>query len=332
MPGEGRRVSQTTILSIYEPVRRELRQVEETLRQVARDGGFPLLAELLDHTLELSGKQVRPAITLLASSFHPHDRRMPVLMATGVELLHIATLVHDDTIDKAAVRRGRPTVSSRWGRDVALLLGDYLFAKSATFVCDTGSIRVMRIFAETVVALSSGELRELTASYDWRQMREDYWKRIREKTAPLFATAAEGGAILSNAPERHVQALKSYGHNLGIAFQVVDDILDFQGSASLVGKPVGSDLAQGVMTLPAILLAERRPDDETVKDLFCHRGDPQRLQAAVESVREPAIMAEAHRIAEGFCEAACQALDALPDTPARHSLLGLTDYVLQRER
>jgi geranylgeranyl pyrophosphate synthase len=325
-------VTSTTILPIYEPVRHDLRQVERQLRQVSAEGGFPFLAELLEHIVQFSGKQVRPAITLLASRFHPCDPAHPVLMATGVELLHIATLVHDDTVDKATTRRGRPTVSARWGREVAVLVGDYAFAKSATFVCDTGSLRVMRLFAETIMALSSGELREYVQSYDWRQTRDDYWTRIREKTASLFATAAEGGAVLSGASKPQVQALKVYGLNVGMAFQVVDDILDFEGSADVVGKPVGSDLGQGVMTLPAILLAERYPDDQAVQQVFRRRDDPQLLRGTVERIRSCGVMDQARRVAEGFCRTAREALDALPDTPERRSLIELTHYVLQRER
>lgn len=321
---------QTQILSIYEPVSRELKQVEGVLRQVSRSDDFPLLSQLLDYVLALGGKQIRPAVTLLAAKFHSHDHELPVLMASAIELLHIATLVHDDTIDQATVRRGRPTVNSQWGKDTAVLLGDYLFAKSATFVCDTGNVRVIRRFAETIMALSAGELREYVASYDWRQTRDAYWKRIGEKTASLFATAAETGALLSGAPESDVAALKTYAHNLGIAYQVVDDILDFEGSEAVVGKPVASDLTMGVMTLPAILLAERYPEDASIESVFRHRRDPAKLHAAVARIREASIMSEARGIAEGFCQKARLSLGALADGPARRSLAELTSYVMQR--
>ncbi|MBI3744461.1 MAG: polyprenyl synthetase family protein [Chloroflexi bacterium] len=320
------------ILSIYEPVQAELREVEATLHAVSDDRNFALLGELLEHITSMSGKHVRPAIAILASKFHPCETRPIVLMATAVELLHIATLVHDDTIDHATVRRGKPTVSSVWGRDVALLLGDYVFARSATFACDAGSMRAMRLFAETVMDLSAGELREFSMAYDWKQTRDSYWRRLKEKTASLFATAAEAGAILSGAPEEHIQALQRYGLNLGMAFQVVDDILDFEGSQAIVGKPVGGDLTQGVMTLPAILLAERYPDDDVVKAVFRDRDDPALLRAAVERIRSSGVMADAYRVAKNFADTARLAVETLPDIQARRSLVALTEYVTQRER
>ncbi|MEE9284096.1 MAG: polyprenyl synthetase family protein [Dehalococcoidia bacterium] len=324
----------THIDSIYEPIQDDLRRVEQSLREISHTESFAFLSELLDHILDFGGKHIRPAITLLASRFHSPDRERAVVMATAIELLHIATLVHDDTVDQATVRRGRATVSSRWGREVAVLLGDYVFARSASLVCETNNIRAMHLFATTVMALSAGELREYVASFDWRQTRDQYWQRIHDKTASLFATAGESGAILSDAPEHHVEALKSYGHNLGMAFQVVDDILDVEGSETVVGKPVGADLTHGVMTLPTILLAERFPDDGTIKALFSDRNDPNpaKLRKALGKIRSSSIMREALEIAEGFCENARRALDDLPDVPERRSLIDLTEYVTQRPR
>ena len=317
---------------LYEPVRYHLEKVEETLRESSRVEGFPLLAEVLSHILDWPGKHLRPVVTLLSSEFHPHSPEIIVRMATAVEMLHIATLVHDDTVDQAHVRRGRATVSKLWGKDIAVLVGDYVFAKSATLACDTGNIRVMRLFAETVMAMSAGELRELAATYRPDQTREQYWMRIRDKTASLFATAAETGAILSGAPERHVQALRSFGLKLGMAFQIVDDILDFQGSEEVVGKPVGNDLFQGVMTLPAILLSERCPNENAIRAAFDDRRDPAKVRAAVELIRDSSIIEESTRIALGFCREALEALQELPDVPARRSLEELTDYVTRRQK
>ena len=151
-------------------------------------------------------------------------------------------------------------------------MGDYLFATSATFVCDTKNVRVIRRFSETIMELSRGELSEIFAAYNFTADRDPYWKRIYEKTASLFSTAAESGAVLSGGPESLVQSLKTYGHNLGMAFQIVDDILDFQGTEEEIGKPVGSDLRQGTLTLPTILLMERYPDDNPVEKLFAAGG------------------------------------------------------------
>ena len=232
---------------IYGPIVERLEQVEERLHGIS-DIKTPFLPDLLDYVFRTQGKRVRPAITLLASQFHPHDHDQPVTMATAVELLHMATLIHDDTVDNSPLRRGKATVSDVWGKDVAVLLGDYVFATSATFVCDTENVRVIRRFSETIMQLSSGELLEFFNTNNWRQSRDDYNNRIYRKTASLFHTAAESGAILSGAPEETVRALEEYGYNIGMAFQIVDDILDVQGSAEEIGKPVGNDLLQGVLT------------------------------------------------------------------------------------
>ncbi|MFQ5861086.1 MAG: polyprenyl synthetase family protein, partial [Dehalococcoidia bacterium] len=243
--------------AIYSLVLDELARVEENLRRLARTGvpattgpGDPHISELLEYVLDSKGKRIRPAITLLASRFHPHDGELPISMASAVELLHLATLIHDDTVDNSPVRRGRATVSQLWGRDTAVLLGDYVFATSAVFVCDTHSVHIIRRFSETIMEISSGELLESLSKYDTHQSRQQYEERIYRKTASLFQTAAESGAILSGAPEETVEALHTYGFNLGMAFQVVDDILDFEGDATEIGKPVGHDLLNGVLTLP----------------------------------------------------------------------------------
>ena len=318
--------------SIYDPIRDELRQVEETLRRASQDGGFPFLTELVEYILDAPGKRVRPALTLMSFRFHPHDPAIAVSMASAVEMLHVAALVHDDTVDKASVRRGRATVSSRWGKDVAVLLGDYVFSAAVACVCDAVNTRVTRLFSQTIMALSAGELREFMTSYNWQLTREQYWSRIKDKTACLFSAATESAGILSGAPEQDVQALKNFGHNLGMAFQIIDDILDFEGNESIMGKPVGSDLSQGVMTLPTILLAERYPDENCIKEAFDNRQDPGKLRAAVEMVRNSSIIQEAGKIAEEFSRRAGESLKEMPEGPARRSLIDLAEYVIRRDK
>lgn len=318
--------------TIYAPVQASLIQVEETMRQAGRVEGFPRLAEFLDYVLDWPGKHLRPVVTLLSSQFHPHPPQAAVAMAAAVEMLHIATLVHDDTVDMADLRRGRATVSNRYGKDVAVLVGDYLFAKSASIACDAGSLKAVQLFARAVMALSSGELRELVTSSVWNHSRDLYLKRIEEKTASLFASAAEVGAVLSGAPDAYADRLRDYGYNLGMAFQIIDDVLDFKGTEETVGKPVGNDLAQGVLTLPAILFVEQHPDDFVVRTAFVARKDPAKVRQAVELIRNSGVLDEAECTAAAFCGKARAALASLPDIPARASLLGLTDYVTQRNR
>ena len=321
--------------SIYEPVREGLARVEERLKSVAEEGPGSL-PELLDYVIETGGKRLRPAITLLSARFHPNDYSLPIFMAAAVELLHVATLIHDDTVDNASLRRGKPSVSSRWGRNVAVLLGDYVFAASATFVCDTHNVRVIRRFSETIMDLSSGELLEYFNTYNWRQSRVEYCDRIYRKTASLFSTAAESGAVLSGAPEATVQALKEYGHNIGMAFQIVDDILDVQGSSDEIGKPVGNDLLQGVLTLPAIMLVEQYPDDNPVKDLF-QDGNADghadgHLRRALDMIQDSRILDDCYVVVREYCVKASAGLSDIGAGEASRPLLELADYVIERTR
>ncbi|MBE0415251.1 MAG: polyprenyl synthetase family protein [Dehalococcoidia bacterium] len=320
-----------TIASIYEPIQPGLRMVEESLKEFSK-ADLPWMTEPLKHALETGGKRIRPALTLLAGKFHQYDLEQLIPMSTAIELFHNATLVHDDAVDKSSLRRGKPTVSGLWGEGVALLLGDYLFSSSSDLVCSTGNLRVVRLFAQTLMKMSAGQLRELLSAYNWRQNRQDYYERIDSKTASLFSTATEAGAILSKAPEEAVEALKNYGHNLGMAFQIVDDILDIIGDEAELGKPVGSDLLQGTLTLPAILLMENHPGDNPLREVFEKSGDRAEVERVIEMIRNSPIVEECYRIAAAFSAQACRALEGLPENPCRRSLLDLADFLIARRK
>jgi len=321
--------SSLSIASIYEPIQQGMVEVEERLRTVGK-ADLPWMAEPMSHVLESGGKRVRPALTILAGKFYRYNPEQVLTMAVAVELFHTATLVHDDAVDKSALRRGRPTVYSLWGESVALLVGDYLFARSAQTVCDTGDIRVVQLFAQTLVAISSGQLKQFMSAYDWRQNREDYYQQIEAKTASLFSLSTASGALLGEAPEDAVDALRSYGNNLGMAFQIVDDILDFIGDEAELGKPVGSDLLQGTLTLPAILLMESRPDDSSLKDIFNKGRDEEGLRRITDMIRNSSIVDECYKIAAQFSDQACRALEVLPENASRRSLLDLAHYTIER--
>ena len=318
------------VAAIYAPIQTRLDKVERRLEELA-DVDFPFLSQLLTHVYGSGGKRARPAITLLASSFHDHDERKSEVMAVAVELLHIATLIHDDTVDESDTRRGRWTISSMFGKDIAVLVGDYVFASSATFVCDTGHVGVIRRFSETIMELSSGELEERVSAGKPDQTQEGYRRRIYNKTASLFSTAGETGATLSGAPPSEVDALRRYSRELGMAFQIVDDILDFQGDEAEIGKPVGSDLASGIMTLPAFIALERQPEENPITAYLSGGAeDAELLDAAVELISQPEIIEAAYDEAARRCEIARAALNALPNTESRQSLSALLDYLLSR--
>jgi len=317
---------------IYEPIQQDLLRVEDKLKAVS-EVEFSHLSELLSYTL-VGGKAIRPVLTLLCGKFYDYNLDLLLPMATGVELLHIATLVHDDAIDNATVRRGRPTINSLWGQDRAVLLGDYLFAKAGAFTATTQNLRVIMLFTLTLETISSGELNQSFNAFNLKQSREDYLQRIYSKTASLFRLATESGAILSQAPEESVKILREYGYNLGIAFQIVDDILDFIGTEEEMGKPIGSDLAQGTLTLPAMLLMERYPEDNPVKRLFQNQEDREKnLELALKLVREdPSIIQQCYSLASEYCAEACRNLDLLPDNASRRALVEIADYVIARRK
>lgn len=313
---------------IYEPVLGGLDRVIGNLGDLAENSGVP--RDMVSHVVEGGGKLVRPTITLLAGALRQGEEERIVKMATAVELLHIASLIHDDTVDHSEKRRGRATVSRLWGDDMAVLLGDYVFAASATFVCDTGNIRVVRRFAETIMELARGELTERVSKHDWSQTSADYERRIYDKTASLICTAAESGGVLSGAPEEETQALRSFGYNVGMAFQIVDDVLDFTSSEEELGKPVGNDLLQGTLTLPALLFAGSHPDEGVVRRLRDGSRDENDLTTMVEFIRNSSAIDETMAQLEGYRSAARAAVATLPDARARQSLDALVDYLAQR--
>lgn len=316
---------------IYQSIQDDLAQVKEYLRSIIKVD-FPWLSEQLDYVVGGGGKGIRPALTLLSGKFYQYNLKYLMPMAGSVELMHTATLIHDDAIDKSVSRRGRATIYKLWGEEPAVLLGDYLFAKAGEFVADTHNPRVIKLFSQTLATISSGELNQFFSAYNLKQTREQYFKKISGKTASLFSLATESGAILSEAPEKSVKTLGAYGHHLGIAFQIVDDILDFIGTEEELGKPVGSDLTQGTITLPAMLLLERYPEDNPVKRRFENRDDQDNIKQAIDMIRNSPIVDECYIVASEYSARACQDLNELPENSSRKALFELAKYVVARKK
>jgi heptaprenyl diphosphate synthase/octaprenyl-diphosphate synthase len=313
---------------LYGAVQEDLARVEAVFDEIKQVDYGPL-GEMLRMVLGGGGKLMRPGLVLLSGRFGDYDLERLVPLAASVELLHTATLVHDDVIDRADTRRGRPTVNSAFENSTTVMLGDFLFAHAADHAVRTGSLRVVQLFSETLMIMAKGEIRQDLAAYDSRQTIRDYLARIGGKTASLFSTACEGAGVVSGQPEKQVQALREYGYNFGMAFQVVDDILDFTGDEEQMGKPVGSDLMQGTLTLPSFLLMERSPNGNPVTTYF-DAPSPEKLQAAVQTVRESGAVEESSQMAQDFCRRAIDALEDLPKTPERRTLAELAQYVLDR--
>jgi len=317
--------------TIYESMRQDLGLVEDRIKAVSQVEN-PNLSELLDYSLKNNGKMIRPVLTLLSGKFYSYNLDRLVSMAAAVELMHTATLVHDDAIDKSPVRRGRATVFELWGEEKAVLLGDYLFAEAGSFTASTGNIRAIKLFAATLKTISSGEISQAFDAFNTEQSRGQYFRRIARKTASLFSMATESGAALSEAPEESIQVLIEYGYNLGIAFQIVDDILDFIGNEEQMGKPIGSDLAQGTLTLPALMLMEYYPEDNPVKRLFDNRDDQDSIRLAIEQIRNSSVIEECYQVALDYIQKAGRNLSVLPENKASQTLLEIADYIVRREK
>lgn len=316
--------------AIFDPVQSDLQVVEDAIRQVG-SVDYPLLATFLEHVLSARGKRIRPALVLLAASFHKYELEFLVPLAAAIELLHMATLVHDDLIDNSPTRRGQPTLHSFTSKAATVLIGDYLFARAAALCTETQSVRVMRVFGETLMTICDGELKQLFTAGFWRQSAEEYYAKIERKTASLLRTATETGAILSGAPESMITTLRAYGYYLGMAFQIVDDILDFVGNEDKMGKPVGSDLRQGMITLPTIYLLDEDPENATIRSIFDDADSSDAaIHRAVSDVLASGAIERARAEARRFCRLALHELHALPETPGRRALEQLTDYVVDR--
>ena len=316
--------------SILKPISEQLQLVDDRLREFSESSELPSLKDLLTHVFDSSGKLARPALTLLTAGFHPNDGEKVITMATAVEMLHVATLVHDDTVDESDTRRGRVTVSSSWGQHTAVLLGDYVFAASATYVCSTGNIRVIKRFSETIMDLSRGQMQETANSRDIKNGMDDYLERIYFKTASLFSTSGESGAILSGASEPIVQSLKTYSEKIGMAFQVVDDVLDITGTPQEIGKPVGSDLLNGVITLPTIYAIE---ESGCRKKVGLFLKDPSNIELhseIVDMIKHSDVGERSYKYADQLVEEAKLSLQSLEDNDCKKSLLDLADFIISR--
>jgi heptaprenyl diphosphate synthase/octaprenyl-diphosphate synthase len=317
------------VASLHEPVQAELSQVEAALSDVA-NSDVPALRAMLTHVLSAGGKRLRPTIALLAGRFGNFQPRLLVPLAASIELLHTATLVHDDVIDDSDTRRGRETTNARHHNAAAVMLGDYMFAHAADLICRTESIDVVKLFSRTLMAMASGELNQDMSAYEYSSGTMEYFNRIAGKTASLFATSAEGGAMVAGAPPAWTHALRDYGENVGMAFQIVDDILDFEGTEAELGKPAGSDLMQGTLTLPSLLLMEAYPDDNPVEKLFRDRTREDHLADALRMVRDSDILDRSYDAARNFRDRAVDAIGVLPDSPDRLALVDIADYILSR--
>lgn len=318
--------------SIQAPVREPLERVGDEIRRIVLSD-FEEIEEVNEHLLFMRGKLFRPTLLLLASGVSGREHDHTLTLAAVVELVHLATLVHDDAVDHSALRRGLPTVNALWTHQVAVIMGDYLYSRGVSELARIGNLDALAVLANAANEMSVGEMRQLT-SHDALDFTEaDYDRLIAAKTASLMSAACEMGAI-AGAPE-HRSALASYGHNLGMAFQVADDLLDYTGTEAVTGKPTGHDLRERKVTLPLISALERvSPAEEAEVRSFFTRIDPtdDEIARVVDIVVARGGLEYAGGVAARYADAARAALESIPEGPASTSLMDAVEYAVHRVR
>lgn len=284
----------------------------------------------VDHLVGGGGKRLRPVLVLLSTHLCGANIDEAAFAAAAAEMLHTATLVHDDLIDGSLMRRGVETLNANWTPATTVLTGDYMFARAAHLVAQAGNIRLTQRFAETLMVICNGEIRQMFNGTLRRTDLDEYERRIFAKTACLFALSAEAGAILADARQAQADALRIYGEQVGTAFQVVDDVLDFVSDEETLGKPVGSDLRQGLATLPVLLFLESGSNQGTVRDVLEGDRSEDAIGRAVQAVTESHAVEQALATARRHVADAKKALADFPDTPYRTALLDLADFSVDR--
>ncbi len=319
-----------TVAELLQPVEADLDALLADLRSLI-GAGHPILQAAAEHLFSAGGKRLRPGIVLLLSravapdgELGPRHRRL----AEITEMIHTASLVHDDVVDEAATRRGVDTVHSRFNHRVAVLAGDFLFAQASWHLANLDDLEVVKLLSRVIMDLADGEVKQGLFRYDTGQSFETYLEKSYCKTASLIANSARAAGVLTGLPVSQLDDLYRFGRQLGLAFQVVDDILDFTGSDQQLGKPAASDLASGYLTAPALYALQERPAlAGLIEREFCEVGD---LEQALELVRGCEAIPRSRALAEGFAQEAAEALEWLAPSEPRSALRALPDFVLSR--
>ncbi len=318
-------------VTFFTSVQDQLRFVEQRIREQAGEEHHADLHSALEHILSAGGKRIRPTLGLLIGNMLGAPEEKLITLGAAVELLHTATLVHDDLIDGALLRRGMPTLNARWSPAATVLTGDFLFARAAKLAAETDHLPLMKLFADTLATIVNGELTQMFSARGTIDL-ENYYQRIYAKTASLFEMSALAAAMVATEDEEMRASMKSFGYEVGMAFQIVDDILDFTGEQSAVGKPIGSDLLNGLVTLPAIYFAKANPFDEDVLSLPDGGWkDTNRVQRLVDNIRQSEAIRQAMDEAREAVSRALKSLEDAPVSPEREALENLAKFIVDRK-
>lgn len=291
-----------------------------------------LINQIAEHIIGGGGKRLRPILVLLAAQACNYRGNQHVLLAAVVEFIHTATLLHDDVVDESDLRRGRKTANALWGNAASVLVGDFLYSRSFQMMVEADDMRVMRLLADTTNQIAEGEVLQLLNVHNPDTDEAAYLRVIQRKTAVLFAAASRLGGLLAGVSAAQEQALADFGLNLGFAFQIADDVLDYVSDAGTLGKNIGDDLAEGKLTLPLIYAIERAsPAQATSLRRAIQTGGLDNLDNIVAAIRDSGALERATDRAQGYADAAKSALSSLPPGAARTALIDLADYALRRD-
>lgn len=307
--------------------------VNQLIRTRMASEHAPRIPEVTAHLVEAGGKRLRPMLTLAAARMCGYEGPYHISLAATVEFIHTATLLHDDVVDESAQRRGKPTANLLWDNKSSVLVGDYLFARSFQLMTETGSLRVLEILSNASATIAEGEVLQLTASQDLGTTEEVYLKVVRGKTAALFSAAMEVGGVIAQAPEALVRALYDFGDALGVAFQIVDDLLDFQGDVGAIGKNIGDDFRERKLTMPLIKAIARSDTQERAfweRTIAKGKQTDADLETAVALLHKHNALSDTATEARAWAAKAQEALAPLPDHAVKDMLSDLANYVVER--
>lgn len=296
------------------------------------DSSVPMIPVLAGHLIQSGGKRLRPILTLAAAGINGYNGPDHIKLATAVEFIHTATLLHDDVVDNSDLRRGKKAARMIWGNPASVLVGDFLYSRSFQLMVEAGSLETLNVLANASAVIAEGEVMQLAAAKNLETSEETYLKVISAKTAALFAAAAEVGAMAANAAPEKVKALADYGRAIGIAFQLVDDALDYDSSAQTLGKNAGDDFREGKITLPVILAFARGAPDEQAfwTRVISETQREEDFEAAVDLLRLRDAIEDTLARATDYAEAAKDALNVFEDGPYKRALVALADFCVQR--
>ncbi len=320
------------MLGIFKDIEKDLQLVEEKLQQVVKHDN-PILNKSSIHLLNAGGKRLRPAFALLAGRFYNYNIETVLPLAVALELIHMASLVHDDVVDAALIRRGIPTVKAKWGNRISMHAGDVLFGKSLQLIAQYESKPlVTKELSRVAIKMSEGEIQQISTAYQSKQTIKDYFYRIERKTALLIAVSGQLGAVVCGAPKEIYLPLRRYGHKIGMAFQITDDILDMVADEKKLGKPIGGDLRQGIVTLPVIYALNHSAQKERLAKLVESRDKTDaEVNEAINIIIECGGIDYANRVVDRYINRAKDELKYLPDIPSKKVLLTVADFVKHRK-